>query len=120
MVISADVLSEVRSILTRVDVQKKFPGLTPNLVSKFLMRIAEVGVFVSPVPLVIVFERDHKDEPYLNLARASSAAYLITRDRDMLDLMVDRSSEGQSVRNTLPGLRFLDPVSFLREIRNAG
>ena len=39
--------------------------------------------------------RDPDDEPYLNLAIAVSADYLVTRDNDMLDLMHDAAFAAQ-------------------------
>lgn len=63
-------------------------------------------------PRVESLERDPKDEPYLNLAIATKAEYLVTRDRDLLDLMHD-----SSFQQRYPDLRILDPVEFLNEIR---
>ena len=37
----------------------------------------------------LVLERDRKDEPYLDLALSANARYLISRDKDLLDLMQD-------------------------------
>ena len=55
------------------------------------------------------FPRDPKDEPYINLALAANADYLVTRDNDLLDLMND-----SDFRQQFPGLTILDPVAFLR------
>ena len=53
--------------------------------------------------------RDPDDEPYLNLAIAVSADYLVTRDNDLLDLMQD-----SAFRVRFPSLTILDPVTALR------
>lgn len=63
------------------------------------------------MPRIEKLDRDPKDEPYLNLAIAAKATYLVSRDRDLLDLMAD-----PTFRQRHPDLLILDPVEFLREI----
>lgn len=77
----------------------------------------ETADLVTPVPAAITFDRDPKDEPYLNLALAASASFIVTRDRDLLDLELDESEEGSRLRSAISGFRVLDPASFLREMR---
>ena len=55
-----------------------------------------------------------KDEPYLDLAVAAGARYLVSRDRDLLDLMNDAQ-----FRQRFPELIVLDPPAFLRAIRSS-
>jgi predicted nucleic acid-binding protein len=55
--------------------------------------------------------RDPKDAPYVDLAVASNAGYLVSRDKDLLELMQD-----EAFRRRFPNLKILEPVSFLREI----
>ena len=64
----------------------------------------------AAVPKTVSLERNHKDEPFLDLAVASGAAYLVTRDKDMLDLMAD-----PGFTSRYPGLRIVGPVELLRE-----
>jgi putative PIN family toxin of toxin-antitoxin system len=118
LVVSGEILVEVREVLIRPDVQKKFPGLTSAVVTRFLLRLTQLSEHVSPVPATIKFDRDPKDEPYLNLAKAARASHLVTRDRDMLDIMTDTAADGPSLREALPGLQILDPAAFLRKMRN--
>jgi uncharacterized protein len=61
------------------------------------------------VPETFKLERDPKDERYINLALASSAAYLITWDKDLLDLMDDKG-----FRLQFPQLTILKPPALLR------
>ena len=63
---------------------------------------------------MFVLSRDPKDEPYLNLAIATDASYLVSRDNDLLDLMTD-----SEFRTQHPDLKILDPVAFLRELQPA-
>jgi predicted nucleic acid-binding protein len=58
--------------------------------------------------------RDPKDEPYLNLALATGANHLVTRDKDLLDLMHDETFRAQH-----PGLQIIDPPALLRDLAQA-
>ena len=57
--------------------------------------------------------RDPKDERYLNVAIASNAEFLVSRDLDLLDLMKDTA-----FRQQFPSLVILDPVAFLKVMAN--
>ena len=74
-------------------------------------------MFASEVPRVFHFDRDPKDEPYINLAIAANARFLVSRDNDILDLATNPGSDGERLRRMAPDLRILDPVAFLIEIR---
>ena len=63
----------------------------------------------SEVPEVFGLERDPKDEPYINLALASQASYLVTWDRDLLELMND-----EAFRQRFPQLTILEPPALLQ------
>src|SRR5262245_31430323 len=87
LVISSGILAEVRDVLTRPRTARKFPTLTLEAVDSYLEDIESLSVSFFDVPVAMALDRDPKDEPYLNLAIASSAAYLTTWDNDLLDLM---------------------------------
>jgi len=109
--VSAEILAEVRDVLTRPAVQRKFPLLSPEWVDAFVHNVESKAILVNDVPKAFPFERDPKDEPYLNLAFATGAKYLVSRDRDLLDLMADAS-----FRNQHPSLEILEPPAFLDAI----
>lgn len=109
--VSPDILAEVRDVLTRPKTQQKFPLLSPEAVETFVQNAGSKAVVVSEVPRVFPLERDPKDEPYLNLALATGAQYLVSRDKDLLDLMKDAG-----FRQSYPGLTILDPAAFLQAI----
>lgn len=115
--VSQEIMAEVRDVLARPRVRQKFPALTDEIVDRFLAALEERTVVVSNVPRVYHFERDPKDEPYINLAIASKVSYLVSRDNDLLDLADASTPDGQRLRNQAPNLRILDPVAFLAEIR---
>jgi len=61
--------------------------------------------------LALQYPRDPDDEPILNLAIQEQVDYLVTRDRDLLDL-------GRSVdfRLRYPFIRVVDPLTFVQDI----
>ena len=104
-------IAEVKDVLSRPKLRKKLPNLTPERAEAFLQDVASYAVSIDEVPEQYRYERDPKDEPYINLALAAGARYLVSRDKDLLDLMND-----QGFRNTCPGLTVLDPPALLREL----
>ena len=85
--ISEAVLIEIGDVLTRPDLQKRFPLLTQERYEMLLVGLKENATFLESVPATFSYDRDPKDEMYINLALAAGAVYLVTRDIDLLDLM---------------------------------
>ena len=108
---SPAILTEIRDVLARPKLRKKLPSLTPGRVAAFLDDVASNAMIISDVPDRFRYDRDPKDEPYVNLALAAGASYLTSRDRDLLDLVED-----EVFRQQFPGLTILDPLAFLQEI----
>jgi putative PIN family toxin of toxin-antitoxin system len=116
--VNAQVLTAVKDVLTRPKVCQHFKTLTADRVDAFLRKLQTWALFVDPVPEVFTYPRDPDDQPYVNLAVAAGAKYLVTWDNDLLDLMAD-NPEGTAFRGRFPGLVILTPVAFLREQRQA-
>jgi putative PIN family toxin of toxin-antitoxin system len=109
--LSPEIVAEVQDVLTRPKTLRKFPGLTPNAVALFLQDVLNRSVLLTGVPKAYTLARDPKDEPYIHLAIAMGAAYLVSRDKDLLDLMADAD-----FRRDYPALTILDPPALLREL----
>jgi uncharacterized protein len=107
--VSPEVMAEAGDVLSRPKARRKLPALTDEAVEAFLRDILRRAVMLSGVPEAFRLERDPKDERYLNLALASRVAYLVTWDRDLLDLMND-----QGFRQQFPQLTILEPPALLR------
>jgi uncharacterized protein len=69
---------------------------------------------IADVPGQFQYDRDPKDEPYVDLALAAQAVYLVSRDKDLLELTAD-----EGFRERFPGLMVLDPAALLREMAPA-
>src|SRR5262249_18924040 len=86
LLLSEPVLVEVRDVLSRPKIRSKFAHLTDERVDLFLKKVSQLAKLIDDVPLVFSLPRDPKDEPYLNLAVAGRAKYLVSRDKDILSL----------------------------------
>jgi len=107
--VSDAILAEVRDVLGRPRIRAKNPTITDEGVEDFFRRIDQVAQKVDDVPDSYSLPRDPDDEPYLNLALAANADYLVTWDKDMLDLMED-----EGFRTRYPQLTILNPVALLQ------
>ena len=58
-------------------------------------------------------ERDPKDEKYINLAIITRAEYIVTFDKDLLDLMKEDNQNGRSFRQKYPFLKIINPIDFI-------
>jgi putative PIN family toxin of toxin-antitoxin system len=114
LLVSTEILAEVRDVLTRPKIQRKFPLLSAGWVETFVGNVESKAVLLAEIPRAFTLERDPKDEPYLNLALAAGANYLVSHDRDLLDLMAD-----EHFRRRYPALNILDPPAFLRAVAQA-
>ncbi len=107
--VSDEIIAEVRDVLGRPRIRAKNPAVTDESVAEFCSRVEQVAQTIEYVPTSFTLSRDPDDEPYLNLAIAVTADYLVTRDNDRLDLMDD-----VAFRARFPILTILDPVALLR------
>jgi putative PIN family toxin of toxin-antitoxin system len=111
--VSADILEEVRDILHRPSVRKNFPKLTDEIADEFVEHLVDISHAVEQVPLAYQLARDPDDEPYLNLAIAAKAEFIVSRDKDMLDLMKD-----DAFVKVYPDLKIVDPPTFVSHVRS--
>ena len=116
LAISPDVLSELGEVLSRPRLRQRF-HLTTDKLDELIQLLLSKGTFYPNVPRRFEFPRDPDDEPYLNLAIEAGAQFLITRDRDLLDLMRSDTNEGRDFQSRFRQLRILNPVEFLQEIK---
>ena len=110
--VSGPILAEVKDVLMRPEIQAKFTSLTPERVDLFLQKIAILAAVVADVPDAGYPLRDADDLPYLNLAVATSAGYLVSWDKDLRDLMQQALFTGRFAH-----LQIVDPVKFLQTVR---
>lgn len=115
-----EVLAEIRDVVTRPSLIAKYPALTPQAVDAFLAQHLRSATWITDVPEHFVLSRDPKDSKYLNLAITAAAPYVVTTDRDLLDLMTSRDAEAADFRARFPTVKCLDPASFEATVHQAG
>ena len=112
--VSREVLTEVEDVLNRPEIRAHFPDLSDEIVGAFLKRLQKLSVLVRLVPKKFSYPRDEDDEPYINLAVAAGADFIISRDRDLLDLMIGHSREDKEFRQRFRPLRVVEPDELLK------
>src|SRR5215510_10102631 len=84
--VSEPIIREVRDVLNRTEVRKLLPAINDRIVNAFLTKLEARAILIANVPEEFHYERDPDYEMYINLAIATSATYLVSRDKDLLDL----------------------------------
>lgn len=112
--ISKDVLAELEDVLSRPKVRKQFSVLTDESVEEFLTSLTNIAELVGKVPKVFSLPRDVDDEIYINLAVEAEADFIVTRDRDLIDLMTDYDLDSKQFRQRFRPLKIVQPLEFLR------
>jgi len=118
LAVSEYTLAEISEVLSRSSLRKRYVSLTDKRVQWLVSLLVEHGEFFSKIKSHYDYPRDPDDEPYLNLAIEAGAEFLVTRDRDLLDLMRWDREEGRTFQRRFPQLRNVDPVTFLKLIES--
>jgi len=111
--VSEETLSEIEEILNRDFIKERF-NLADEDIKEFLENLRFVAEVLTIVPKVFSLPRDVDDEEYINLAVESEADYIVTRDKDLLDLMIGYDDTSKEFRQRFRPLRIVDPIEFLR------
>jgi len=117
--VSPATLTELKEVLSRPRILNLLPHIAPEQTDNFL---GDVVVHATNLPAVTEkfrFERDPKDAPYLNLGIAADADYLVTRDRDLLDLMIGYSAECKEFRQRFRKIKIIKPEDFMRAVEES-
>lgn len=114
--VSREVLAEAEDVLNRPEIRAHFPDLSDEIVGAFLKRFQNLSYLVRSVPKKFSYPRDEDDEPYINLAVAAGADFIISRDKDLLDLMTGHADECKEFRQRFRPLRVIEPTELLRVI----
>ncbi len=114
--VSDEVLSEMRNVLSRPALRRLLPGITERRVKALFQRLERYAVHLHNVPEEFRYERDPKDERYVNLALVANARYLVSRDKDLLDLVNPSLSASAVFRSRYPMLKIMTVTDFVKEI----
>ncbi len=117
--VSDEILREVKDVVNRPELRNRLPGLTDVRIEAFFGRLDKKAFKVRDVPRAFEYSRDPDDEPYINLAIAAGADYIVTRDSDLLDLMTGHTGECKEFRQRFRPLKVITPRKLLDEIEQA-
>lgn len=112
--VSNEILDEINDVLNRPYIRAKNAQINDESVGIFFERVLKKAVLLKKVPAYFELTRDPKDEKYINLAVKAEADYIITRDKDLLDLMTGIDVESKEFRQRLRPLRIIEPIKFLK------
>jgi putative PIN family toxin of toxin-antitoxin system len=112
--ISPPVLEELRDVTSRPKVIKKL-RLVSGRVDDFIETIEIAATLLEGFPELFSYQRDPDDAHYVNLALAAKAKLIVSRDKDLLDLMDSTKPEATEFQKRFPTLHIVDPVGFLRD-----
>lgn len=115
--LSRETLAEIEDVLSRTQLRNRFKTLTDEKVEAFLDNIKNKAEILKNVPPVFRYSRDPKDEKYIDLAAEVEADFIITRDKDLLDLMTGIDVESKEFRQRFRPLQIVEPIEFLRIVR---
>ena len=83
---AAEILQEIRRVLLeKPHIRNRYKYSSEN-VETYIDYLKNISIMVTQLPEIRVIERDPKDDMIIACAVASSADYIISRDRDLLDL----------------------------------
>jgi putative PIN family toxin of toxin-antitoxin system len=115
--VSTTTVNELIDVLSRAEPLSKFTSLD---VEEFVRYVVSISSFVKTVPHVFNLPRDVDDEPYVDLAIAVDADYIVTSDRDLLDLMTGYDHTSKEFRQRFRQLKIVRPDEFLKIISETG
>lgn len=118
--VSREVLAEAEDVLNRPEIRAHFPDLSDEIVGAFLKRLQKLSILVRSVPKKFNYPRDEDDEPYINLAVAAGADFIVSRDRDLLDLMTSHADECKEFRQRFRPLKVIEPAELLKLVEEKG
>jgi putative toxin-antitoxin system toxin component, PIN family len=104
--------AEYEDVLRRLASLEKYAQLRRGTI--IVDQLARVDALVERVPNAperIVYPRDPKDAPTVNLAIEVAADFIVTRDADLLDL-----NNNPTFQKVCPKTRIVDPVDFLEAV----
>jgi uncharacterized protein len=117
--VSEPIIREIRDVLNRAEVRRQLPGINDRIVNAFLTKLEAKAILLTNVPEEFHYERDPDDEMYINLAIVANAAYLVSRDKDLLDLMTTSTDIARQFRSRYPFLRIMTAAGFVTAIDSA-
>ncbi len=116
--VSKDTLAEVRDVVLRPNILQHLPDADAAQIEAFLEDISNISTLIRLVPENFKFQRDPKDEIIINLAVICEAEYIVSCDKDLLDLMTGFTDDCKEFRQRFRPLNVVEPLEFLRIVED--
>ena len=122
---SDDTLAELKDVPFRPKLRAKYPYITDAMVAALISEIKSVAVWIPNPPAILDMPRDPKDEPFINLAVAGHARFIVTwNERHLTCLLKQDTPEGKEFCARFPGITIVPLTDFLAKLdslpRSAG
>jgi putative PIN family toxin of toxin-antitoxin system len=114
--ISHALMAEVRDVLTRPNIRLKNARLDDAALETFLLQVEANTILIDPLPQHVRYERDPNDEHILNLAVEAQAAYIVSFDNDLLDLMKPSGGVALEFQRRYPTVTTLTPGELITRL----
>lgn len=114
--VSEATLNEVRTVILRPHILLRLPNVTSEQIEAFVSEILYISQMVENVPARFSFDRDPDDEIILNLAIECDAEYIISWDKDLLDLMTGFDQASKEFRQRHRSLKIVSPGDFFQNL----
>ena len=112
--LSKPVLDEYRAVLSDPELIKRFPQITPALVEITIRRLRFIGDYIRLPSVEFEYNRDRRDQKFIELAIYLKATHILSFDKDLLSLPHSQTDAGKRFRQRLPGLSVMDAGEFLK------
>jgi putative PIN family toxin of toxin-antitoxin system len=90
-------------------------GITGAVVAEFITELLPRVIYVEDVPDVFVHPIDPDDSAYVNLAIATGAELIVSRDNHLLNLTKHDKPWSAEFRARFPRIRILQPHQYLAD-----
>lgn len=115
LVASPTVMLELPETASDSELRRRFK-LTDERIGLLIENVERAATFLEGVPEVFTYERDPDDAHYVNLALASGAEIVVSRDNDLLDLTNPKRQVSRDFAARFPGLRIIEPQVLVQEV----
>ena len=115
--VSKDTLAEIRDVVLRPNILSRLPNADVEKIEAFIEDVLSLSILIRSVPKSFKLIRDPKDEIIIDLAIKAEAQYIVSRDKDLLDLMTGFTDDCKEFRQRFKHLKIVEPLEFLRIVK---
>jgi len=112
--VSKNIINELKSVIKRPAFESLLPDLTDRDIEAFVAGLEEVAEVLKVPKGSIEIVRDPNDDMLIEAAVYCDADFIITWDRDLLDLMTGIDDVSKEFKQKFRKLKIVHPQEFLR------